>query len=153
MKRRCPGFTLLEGVVIILILGILSIVALPKFSEVMVDISVSGAADRLKMHLEYMRRTSITLQDEYTATFNSTSGNYKIDLPDPEDTGRNISGPINGCKIAASGKLSFDIGGSPKLDGELIFSDFVIPLNSADGSKSCTITVSPVTGFIEVSHE
>lgn len=70
------GFTLVELMIVIVVLGIVSMLGVPSFTRVMANNAVKGAANEAYADLQYARSESVQRNATVTVTF-STSG-YQI---------------------------------------------------------------------------
>lgn len=147
--RKQPGYTIIEAIIVIIILGILSAVTIPAVMKALSEFQAAGAAQKLANDLQYDKQTTKRTLQEYPATFDGTAGIYSIPLDDPMGPGK-ISGPANGCKSNWTGQLSFDIGGAPKTNGSVMTGDLAIVVTSQDGSVSKQVVVAAYSGNIGV---
>lgn len=165
------GFTMIEIIIVVVILGITALIAVPMFSSA-ADMTVRAAANRITADLEYARGLAITHQKPYSVVFNLTTESYEI-----RDTTTNtvIDDPVEpgsySVSFAADGNFSrvdiynanfdadstnaitFDFLGSPYHGKSILSSD---ALNSgritlkAD-AFTLYIDVEPMTGYITVT--
>ena len=73
-KKRRPssfGFTLIELMVVIAIIGIVAVLAVPNFARMQREARIRGACQRTAQHFKQIRERAI-----------STSGTYQITFPD-----------------------------------------------------------------------
>lgn len=73
-KKRLSsfGFTLIELMVVIAIIGIVAVLAVPNFARMQRDARIRGACQRTAQHFKQIRERAI-----------STGGTYYIRFPDP----------------------------------------------------------------------
>ena len=147
--RRRPGFTIIEAVIVIILLGILSAITIPAIMKALSAFQAASAAQKLANDLRYDKQTTKRTLQEYPVTFDGTAGTYSIPINDPMGPGE-ISGPSNGCKTGWTGQLAFDIGGTPKANGSVMTSDLMIVVTSPDGSMSKQVLVAAYSGNIGV---
>lgn len=149
------GFSLIELVLVMLIIGILSVISLPKVSTLIEDVREKAVVERLNEDLNYLRNMAISYHDTTWLVVNSANNWYglfigpnsgsRVLIPDPQ-TGDSdtlfLDIAYPGVEISsvsfAAGELSFNWWGTPSAGGTIV-------LNS-----SRTITVIAETGM---SHE
>lgn len=159
MTRQSTGFTLIEIMIVVSILGILALVLLPTFSSCQDEQKLLGAASELTTALRFAsseaRKTKIPLRLEITPA--TESYQLKINttgalLYHPLDKKRFTnsfasSSPYSGVNIAT-------VNGNSGLNSLLfntrgtVAADTSIALEYAGQSR--TITISSVTGRISV---
>ena len=132
------GFTLIEMMISITILGILLVFAVPAFRSFIIDQRIKNASFELNTSLQYARSEAVKRRQQ--VSISPTGGNwadgYSITYPDDDDTdsdaevvktvgaqqGIAISGPTivtfrGDGRTAAGGGSSFEIGSSPARTG------------------------------------
>lgn len=145
------GFTTLELVLVIMILGIISAISVPRIASIVSDVEVKGAAERILDDLNFARNYAITHKDTTWFVGNVASNQYGIYAgPDPGSRTL-IEDPYTGesavvdfdteydavsfstINFGGSDEVSFDWRGSPSSGGIIVF-------------NSRTITLVPGTG-------
>ncbi|MBL7214462.1 MAG: prepilin-type N-terminal cleavage/methylation domain-containing protein [Phycisphaerae bacterium] len=71
------GFTLVEIIIVVVILGIAAMIAVPMFSGA-ADMQVRAAANRIAADLDYAKGLAITHQKPYSVVFYASSEAYDI---------------------------------------------------------------------------
>ena len=151
------GFSFVELILIISIIGILSMIAIPKFGNLLNDVSEKAVAERIVEDLNFIRNYAIShhdttwmvvddTQNQYALYVGPTSGSRTL-IPDPQtleldtlDLDEDYEGvSITSVSFGGSSEVSFNRWGTPSSGGTIV-------LNS--GSR--TITLVAETGM---AHE
>jgi prepilin-type N-terminal cleavage/methylation domain-containing protein len=72
------GFTFLELVIVILILGIITMMALPAMNDFFTEEALNGAADAVVAAIYYARSAAITTNADHGVVFSSTSNSFRV---------------------------------------------------------------------------
>lgn len=92
-KKRNYGFTLLETLIVVAIIGITAAIATPSIISMLRNIRVSGAAKNLMSEMMLAKFRAISENKKYIITFNTNNNSYSI------------YGDTNGDGIADTGEL------------------------------------------------
>ena len=149
------GVTLLDISITVLVMGVLSAVALPKFAVVLESRRADATARRIAADLEYARRTAMTTSRNCSVQFLSSLDRYTMTgVPHPHRPGQNYAVTLSeiseGVQITnvdfdAGATLTYTVHGlpvvgtSPLVSGQLVVSS---------GSASRTLTIDPTTGKV-----
>ena len=150
-RTRSAGFTLIELVIVVMILGIMAAVAMPRFADSLSQHRVDAAAKRIEADLELARRRARISSAAQSVQFDAGAQSYvlpgvpHVDHPD-RDYQVELARPPYEASI-----VSADLGG----DSELLFDGYGAPDSAAtiviqSGKHQKTITVDPDTGEASV---
>lgn len=160
--RTSQGFTMIELVIMVALVGILTAVAVPSFIQMRNSLNYRGAARDVASILRNARSLAISENREYQVDIDTVNRQYRL------RRGDRVSGSANwtiikdyvalpaGVSIATSEPTSlfFRPNGSaafnPDGDGDTT-NDETVTIRDAGGTTKYTITMSPVTGRIRVS--
>jgi len=138
--RNTKGFTLIEMISVILIVGILGAVAVPMFSTATIDISMAG--NTIQGDIQYTQELAMTRNQNVSIILN-TGTTYDVPTDPggvyPQETRKFPSG----ISITTGGTIEFN-GFGEKVGGTQ-----AIILSSGEGTV--TITVEQITGRVSVS--
>ncbi len=152
-SRSCSlrGFSLVELVCVVVIIGILSVIAVPRFSNSIALQRVDAAARRVQVDLALARRQAKISTTSQTVAFDTETNSYRlVGMMDPDH-------PAAEYKVSLSEEpysttiVSADFGG----DAEIIFDGWGAPDSGGSvlvqvGSHQKTINVDPNTGQASV---
>ncbi len=147
--RRC--FSLAEVVVVVVIIGTLAMIAVPRLSNSIALQRVQAAGRRIVVDLAFAQRQAKNSNVAQTVQFNTAADSYSfIGLPHPDhpalDYGLSLQQEPYGTTL-----VSADFGG----DQEVVFDVFGVPDSGGSvvvrvGSHVRTITVDADTGKASV---
>ncbi len=154
-KNLRSGFTTIEVIMVIAIIGILSAISIPKIGTLLEDIREKVVSERLVEDLNYLRNYAISrhdttwlvvdaAQNQYGLYVGPTSGTRTL-IPDPQtlesivlDLDVEYEGvSITSASFGGSAEVSFNYWGTPSSGGTIVL-------------DSRTITLVPETGM---AHE
>lgn len=145
------AFTLIELVIAVLVIGILSSVAGPKFAQSLNRMRVEQAANRIKADLQYARAYAITNSVSVTVQFSTANHNYELvglknlDRPSAayivelDDAPYNVR--LSSASFNANTSVTFSVYGQPNNAGSI-----VVQLSGV----SKTISISADSGKVSV---
>ena len=146
-NKQFAGFTLIEMVVVIVLVGILSVVVLPRFADQSIFDS-RGFYDETLSTLRYAQKTAVAQRRPVCATFTATSVTLQI--------AANFGGMCNTNLTPLNGSVPYTI----KARGTIQYSAVPAAITfNPDGSASPgasiqvtgaagAITVVPETGYV-----
>jgi MSHA pilin protein MshC len=156
--RRCSsGFTLIELVVTIIIIGILAVVALPRF-DLLKGYDEVGYRDKVKATLEYARKSAVAQRRNVRVSLAGNNLSLAIDNDVPEGAGAatypralTLPAPDRACggatnqicppdnvTLAGPATLAFSPLGRPSAGATY----------TVTGDGANTITVEAETGYV-----
>ncbi|NOR51478.1 MAG: prepilin-type N-terminal cleavage/methylation domain-containing protein [Gammaproteobacteria bacterium] len=161
------GFTLIELIMIIMIIGVLAATAAPKFNRSGFD--VKAAAEELISALRYAQEMSMShsgldgdtdlIMDEYTVIVDGTG--YTVVIADSDTiTISNLTDPVTGdspfsessnsfwsgnTTISPTPTIRFNSRGEPT--SSVAWSSNSVIITLTNGSDTATVTIEELTGF------
>jgi Tfp pilus assembly protein FimT len=166
-RRRRPGFTLIEVLLVVTILIVLGVVAFPTFSAMWGDVKVKAAADDVRAAWADARSHAIEEGRPYRFSVQSGTGKFRI-APDDDSfwDGSDTSGSNNGADappFVREGDLpngiAFDAPADLPTSGEwstvVVFNpdggcnaDIEILVRENDDSTPIAVSVRAMTGTV-----
>ena len=145
------ALTLLELLMVMVIIGVITSIAVPRFAGAIANQRVEGAARRVVVDLALARRHAKTSTTSQTVSFNTVTNSYRLigmthpDHPDDEYKVWLSEEPYNATIVSAAfggdAEIIFDGWGAPDSGGSVVVQV---------GSRQKTIDVDPDTGQVSV---
>lgn len=142
-----PAVTLIELLITVLLIGIVTAVAVPRFADAICYHRAEAAARRLKADLEFARRRAETASISRTIDFHLADDSYTlVGVEDSDHPGAEYTVRLGDSPFEAS-IVSADFGGTP----QLVFDGYGVPQSPGAvviqaGAYQKTITVGVETG-------
>jgi len=144
-KSDSPGFTMIEVIAVLVILGTISALAMAKVSSVIAQSNLDSEADVIKGHLRYAQALSMNSTVNWYITFSGgsytifTNPGSTVDLP---GTG-SATGTLPTGMTITSGTVSFDSWGTP-------YTDTLATSLQTGGPRSITLSLGGNTVTIQI---
>lgn len=142
---KANGFTLFELIIILVLVGLLSIVAIPLFLNE--DLRVTPAADQIAGEIRYAQSLAMTRGEAHS--FNVNGDSFSIS----NESGGTVSlsnGDVSGSFDGLN--LTIDGGGSGTVTFSSLFgeADGAHTVQVSGGGSSASVSVSGDTGYVNV---
>ncbi|WP_144997633.1 pilus assembly FimT family protein [Polystyrenella longa] len=144
--------TLIDLVLTIIIIGILSAVAMPRFSKAIEEQRVRASARRIKADLELAARYSRSNSQSETITFNTDDHSYSFSsFKDIDHSSQAYTVWLNTSPYHSTIQ-SLDLD-----DGSVTFNAYGIPstdleISVTNGDLTKTITMESITGQVQIQE-
>ena len=145
LRRGEKGFTLIEVIGVIVLIGIVAAVAVPTFNSNSID--VATAASTIQSDIDFMQELSFSrnpaTSGAISLTFTSGASSYTI--TDPSGVYTQTRALPSSVTFTTGGSISFNKYGEPEIAGST--QSFVVDA----GGKAQTLTVERYTGQVTIS--
>ena len=144
------GFSLAELLCVVVIIGILSAIAVPRFSNSIALQRVDAAARRIVVDLKLAQREAKVTSSTQTVQFTNDNAYELVGMPHPDHSGLPYKVDL-GDEPYGTRDVSADFGG----DSEIIFDMYGMPDSGGSvvirvGNHLKTVSVDPDTGKASV---
>ncbi|MBN1489571.1 MAG: prepilin-type N-terminal cleavage/methylation domain-containing protein [Phycisphaerae bacterium] len=146
-RERCPGYTLVEVVLVLAILGLCAGIAVPRFANSIALHRAEAAGERLVVDLTLARQQARQSSASRTITFDSVAHSYSIagvaGLDNQQATYSVVltrepyNARIASVDLGGNNTITFDGYGAPDCGGSIVVSV---------GRFQVTVTVDAATG-------
>ena len=160
------GFTFIETIIVIVIVGIIALVAVPQFNRTISNKRLFDAAEKLRDDIEYCRDYATSQRTNTWIDFNIPLNQYRLFSGNTLATRTPLIDPSrqnNAAYVISSGNLGIDLPGVSLVSSSFPISGGipVVSFNwwgtpNAGGNviitnviNTITITVSPQTGYVQ----
>lgn len=149
---KSPGFTLIETIAVLILLGIVSVVAISRFVDLEADIRAEE--DKFRTFIRHAQAQAMNSSNVWGVSFSSGSyflfrdGDISNDVTMPGESSSTISLP-SGITISQAGIVAFDSWGRPYTDQDAAtLQNGQRTINLSKGGTTRSIIITQNTGFI-----
>lgn len=148
-KKKYPksGFSLIEILVVISVIGIISLIGLPVYKSITPNIALNSSIRDMTSDLRYAQQLAVTEQKTYSVTFNILNNSYYVFQADSGDIirSRNINSQVKIDSITglSSSTASFTVTGASIESGEIALTNM--------NNKTNTIEIKP-SGYVKIRN-
>lgn len=159
------GFTLVETVIVVALVGIFAAVSMPSFLGSLQELRLNGAARKLAYDMRYMREFALSHHDVYGIEFDVSNNSYqlfeviggvKTVITNPNTGGNmvidyDVLPQFSGVSISSAGatEIRIDAFGNP-LDSVGAQLTSTVTITLANGSSTKGVRITNQTGFVEL---
>jgi prepilin-type N-terminal cleavage/methylation domain-containing protein len=156
-RGRASGFTLLEVVMVLAIVGILAVFALPRLSATTNPITLSAVSAKVAASVRYAQNLSMSQGQRYRVVFTANtvqitdSGGAPIVQPLTASTAAVSVAPatLSGYNPPlTSNYVAFDTKGVPYINATTALTG-TATITVTSGSDSTTVAIAPETGRVK----
>jgi prepilin-type N-terminal cleavage/methylation domain-containing protein len=158
MSRKSQAFTLVEMIMVMVIMGVLSLMAVPRYASFLREQRLNAAELRIRSDIAMVQRRARYLGTSQTMSFSVGSHRYSIvGMPHPDKVGQTYTVrlaeepygvSISSVDLGGNADVIFDGQGTPDSAGTI-----VIRLGSQIRTISFSTSVVPWTKFEPVNIE
>ena len=143
--KKCFGFTLIEMVMVLAIIGLIALVSLPVYQRIKPGLTLNSQARDIVSDLRYAQQLSVTEQINYSVIFDQALNKYMIVNSASGATlkSQNINPmiSINSITGLTADTVTFNVTGAALESGDII-------LTSSNGNTK-TIAIKP-SGYVKI---
>jgi len=144
-RREDNAFTLLELVVVVVLLGTLAMIAVPRYARFLAEQHIDGAARRLAADLAFAQRSARMASSSQTVRVNVSGDCYTlVGLADPDHAGRDYTVVLSKEPYETS-ITAINLGG----DTDVIFDGYGVP----DSGGSVALRVGDTARMVEINKQ
>jgi len=164
--RDGSGFSLIETIIVMVLLGILAVVTLPSLTQALQTLHLNQAANKLAADIRYAKETALNSHGTYGVEFDVDDNSYsvfqlvsgsKASVNDPFTNASMIMdfdthSEYSGVSMVSSGstEIRFDSFGIPyDATGTALSNPLTVVIQNGGSSK--TISITQQTSFIEIT--
>ena len=152
-RASATGVTLVEMVIVLMVLGILTAAAAPKFFDSLARYRAEAAANRIAYDLRLARRHAEATSASQSVVFNSPAA-HQYEMPGMDDPQR--GGQTYAVNLAGEPFLAIIVSASFNGDATIIFDGYGMPDSGGSvtvqvGTHQKTVTVDANSGKVDVS--
>jgi len=163
-REILPGFTLVEVLIVLVIVGIIAVIAVPLYSSA-ASVQLKTAANMIASDIEYAKSMAMSTGRNYSVVFDTSAESYRINdfagqvIPHPVRIGVNYivdfasdvrldKVDIASTTLGAMNMIRFDSLGAPYNGSGGSLNNGLIRLR-AEGN-TLTVRIEPVTGYVSI---